>query len=459
MDPYRTNRLAADIQRLLGDLLLTRVKDPRVRMVAISQVELNRDHSQARVYVTPAGDGDENEESLRGLRKAAGFLQREVGAALRLRSAPSLRFILDESFARGFGVEEVLRELAAKGEFMAEDQRRRRLRHEDLSPPRELLEPLRAAERIWLTGHWSPDPDCAGAMLALAAALRGLDKDVVAFIFPEPPSWLNALPGWEQTTFVEQAPALLAESPPDLALLIDCHRTDRCGELQATLDRLPVVLCLDHHLVSGRRAPAPGWLEARAESTCTLAYRVIQELAGGQEEAIDAEVAACLFAGLAGDTGGFRFNNVIPATFRLAAVLTAQGADAAELQHRLLHQRSRQGLDLLQRALASLVYAGDGRIAVLTITREMLRQSGADLAECDGLVNLLTTVDGVRYAALFKEQDDGLWRVSLRSRTGDVQAVAAAFGGGGHRAAAGFTIAGRGEDMRALVVDALLAAE
>lgn len=459
MDPYRTNRLNAAIQRLLGDLIVARVKDPRVQMVAVSQVELNRDHSKADVFVTVTGDDDERRLSLVGLQKAAGFLQREVGRALKLRTAPQLSFALDDSLDRGLGVAGLLRELEARGEFLDEAERRRRLRHEDLQPARELLEPLQAAETIWLTGHWNPDPDCVGAMLALASALRALDKDVVAFTFPEPAAGLAGLPGWDLTTPAEEAPELLAEGAPDVVVLIDCHRTERCGGLQDTLDRCPVVLCLDHHLVSGRRAPVPGWLEARAESTCTLAYRVIQELGAGREDLLDADVATNLFAGLAGDTGGFRFNNVSPATFRLAGALAECGVDTAEVQHNLLHERRPEGLALMQRALQGLHYAGSGRVAVLRVTIEMLDETGATMAESEGLVNLLTTVHGVRYAALLKEEADGLWRVSLRSREGDVQAVATVFGGGGHRAAAGCTIEGDGDEVQALIVEALLGAD
>jgi bifunctional oligoribonuclease and PAP phosphatase NrnA len=459
MDPYRSNRLAAAIQRLLGDLLATRVKDPRVQMVAISQVELNRDHSQARVFVAVTGNDEERGQALVGLRKAAGFLQREVGAGLRLRQVPTLIFAEDDSLDRGFGVEQVLRELAARGEFLDETERRRRLRHADLEPPRELVEPLLAAERVWLTGHWSPDPDCAGAMLALAAVLRELDKDVVAFSFPDPPPGLAELPGWPQTVPSGEAPALLQAAPPDLALLVDCHRTERCGDLQETLDRLPVKLCLDHHLVSGRRAPLSGWVEPRAESTCTLAFRLIEVLGAGREGLLDAEVATNLFAGLAGDTGGFRFNNVGPATFHLAGDLAALGVDTAEVQHRLLHQRTRAGLALLHRALDSLVYAGDGSVALLQIDAAMFAASGASPAESEGLVNLLTAVEGVRYAAVIKELEPRVWRVSLRSRDGDVQQVAAAFGGGGHRAAAGCTIEGAAAEVQAQVLAALREAE
>ena len=459
MDPYKKNRLAAAIQRTLSDLISAKVKDPRVGLVSISQVELNRDNSQARVFVTVTGDEEDRDKSMTGLIKAAGFLQSQVGRVLKMRTVPQLYFEHDDSMDRGFGVEEVLRGLEQQGEFIDAKEKRRRLRLEDFEPDRDLVEPLRAAETVWLAGHWNPDPDCIGAALALAEVLRGMDKDVVVFRYPEPPRGLTKLPGWKDTEPMESAPELLAEEAPDLAVLVDCHRTDRTGPLQDTLDRLENVVCIDHHLVTGRRAPAPGWVDDRAESTCSLAYRLIQVLTDDDPEAIDVDVATNLFAGLSGDTGGFRYDNVGPSTFRLAAELADRGVDTAAVQQMLLHQRRREGMDLMQRALASIRYSGGGRIAVMTITREMLKESGAVMSETEGLVNMMTAVEGVTYAALLKELEPGTWRVSLRTNGGDVQAVAAAFGGGGHKAAAGCTLEGDHDDVAAAMTEALLGAE
>ncbi len=459
MDPYRTNRLAASIQRALSELIATRVKDPRVGLVSVSQVELNRDHSVAEVFVAVTGDEEERAASLTGLRKARGFLQGQLGRELRLRTVPELRFAYDDSMDRGFGMEEVLRELEERGEFLDETEKRRRLALADFEPPAELLEPLRSADRVWVTGHWNPDPDCVGAALALGAVLRELEKEVVVFRFPDPPPGLEQLPGWEETTAAEEAPQLLAEAPPDVALLVDCHRTDRTGPLQDTLDRLPRVICVDHHLVSGRRAPVPGWVDDRAESTCTLAVRMIEELTGPGEDLIDADVATALFAGIAGDTGGFRFDNTAPRTFRLAADLAERGVDTAGVQHELLHARRREGLALTQRVLAGIEYAGGGRVALAAVTAEMVAETGASLAETEGLVNVLTSVQGVRYAALLKEAEPDVWRVSLRTGEGDVQEVAARLGGGGHKRAAGCTLEGSQQEVAATVTEALLAAE
>jgi len=458
MDPYKTNRMNAAIQRTLSDLIASRVKDPRVGMVSVSQVSLNRDHSQAKVYVAVTGDEEERQLSLTGLKKARGFLQGKLGDALRMRMVPHLIFLYDEAMDTGFGLEETLRELADQGEFMSEADKRRQLRLEDLEPDRQLLSALAAAERVWIAGHWNPDPDCMGAALALSMILMDLEKDVTVLRYPDPATGLTTLPGWEDTVESTEAPRLMAEEAPDLVVLVDCHRTDRCGDLQETLDRADNVVCIDHHLVSGRRAPVPGWLEDRAESTCTLIYRVIQELTEHDEDAMDEDIATNLFAGLAGDTGGFRFDNVRPATFHLAAELAEAGVDTSAVQQRTLHQRRRQGLQLLQHALAATEFTPDGRIAIMQVTQAMLAETGATMSETEGYVNMLTSVDGVRFGALMKELEPGVWRVSLRTDDGDVQEVAAAFGGGGHIRAAGCTITGEAQEVNEALREALFQA-
>ncbi len=81
------------------------------------------------------------------------------------------------------------------------------------------------------------------------------------------------------------------------------------------------------------------------------------------------------------------------------------------------------------------------------------------MSESEGLVNMMTAVEGVKFAALIKELEDGVWRVSLRTNGGDVQAVSAAFGGGGHKAAAGCTLEGEYEEVVTAMTEALLDAE
>ncbi len=457
MDPYKTNRLNAALQRTLSELLETKVRDPRVGFVTLSSVELNRDHSVAKVYFSVLGQDDgARQSSLAGLKKATGFLQSQVARILELRATPELRFVPDDSLDRSEAVEAVLKDLAERGEFRSEAERRRSRTLADFVPPRELIAALRAAQTVWITPHFNPDPDAVGSALALCEALRRLDKDATVLRFADPPLGVTWLPGWKHGLDVADAPARFAEAPPDLGVLVDCHRTDRLGPLQETFDRLPRVVCVDHHLVTGRRAPAPGWVDDRAEASVTLVHQVIMALHEGEDDPITLNMATNLFAGLAGDTGGFRFDNTTPLSFGLARDLAARGVDTAQTSHRVLHLRRRAGLELLQRCLGTCAWTSGGKIVTARATLAMFAETQAAASETEGFVNILTSVDGVQYAAFLKETAPDVWRASLRAMAdGDVQAIAARYGGGGHRRAAGCTIEGDGDAVAAEVAAAL----
>ncbi len=460
MDPYKSLKLNTAIQRVLSELLQQAVKDPRVGLVSVADVALNRDRSVARVYWSALGGDDERRRSEQGLRQARGFLQRRVGEILKLRQAPELRFVYDDALDRGFGIDRVLRDLDARGELADQTARRRRLRLGDLQPPVDLLRALRGGRRVWTVPHWNPDPDAMGGALALAAGLSAAGAEAVALCHPDPPPGFEALPGFADSLPAAEAAAEIERQPPDLVVMIDCHRRDRAGELAPLLERVPAAWTIDHHLVTARRAPLPGWIEAAACSSCTLVYRVLEELAQGGDGtprfAIDRDMATNLYAGLVNDTGGFRFSNTGPLSFELAQRLAALGVDVADTAERTLHRRSRAALDLARRVLETFAYSAEGRILTLRADRGMMAAAGAVLSDTEGLVNLATAVAGVRFVIFLKELAPQEWRVSLRAAgRGDVQEVAARFGGGGHAQAAGCTLRGEAEEVAARLAAAL----
>ncbi len=462
MDPYKGSKLSASIQRVLGELLQQSVKDPRLALVTIAGVELNRDGSVAKVFYQTE-DGEERARTEQGLRQARPFLQRRVAQVLRLRQPPELRFVPDESLERSFGVEAVLRDLSERGEFEDERARLRRLVLADFVPPAELLAGLQAGQRIWLCPHWSPDPDAMGSALALRDALRALGREAETLLPSEAPANFAALPGFDEVLDAEAVSARVAAGGlPDTLVMVDCHRRDRAGEMAEALAPIPVALTVDHHLISGRRVPLPGWLEPAAPSASLLVYRVIEELARGAGPddgplAIDHDMATNIYAGLVNDTGGFRFDNTLPVAFELAQRLVAAGVDAADIAERTLHRRSRQALDLLQRILAGAAYHAGGRILVLRAERAAVAATGATIADTEGMIGLASAVEGVAFVAFIKQIGDAVWRVSLRAPGGgDVQSIAAKFGGGGHRAAAGCTLEGDPAEVERRIVDALL---
>ena len=111
MDPVTRARLNASLRDLLSDLLAQRVRDGRVAAVSVTAVEVAGDLSVARVFYSALGSEDELRAAQRGLESVAGFLRREAGRSLRLRTVPELRFVFDPSLARGARIEELLREI------------------------------------------------------------------------------------------------------------------------------------------------------------------------------------------------------------------------------------------------------------------------------------------------------------------------------------------------------------
>jgi phosphoesterase RecJ-like protein len=465
MDPYRTNRLNQGILEVLSNLLTTAVKDPRVGFVTLNSVQLNRDHSVAEVYWSMLGEEDDRQTSFAGLKKARGFLQSKLTRTLGLRAAPNLRFIYDDSVEKSVALDTVLDGLAAQGEFLSEDERRKQMTLEDLDIPQELLTGISEARSIWVVPHFNPDPDAIGSALALSQGLEAMGRHVRVISYPDPALGLADLPGYDRVIESTEAEELFAAEQPDTLILVDCHRIDRTGPLEDVLDRFTNRFCVDHHLVSGRKAPENGWVEPRSCSTCTLVFRLLDVLGSGEalpdEDRFDLtlDMGTNIYAGLINDTGSFRFSNTLPFTFELARRLSSLGVDTAEVARTTLNRNRPEGLDLLQKVLASFTYHQNGRILMATATQAMLEESGGNLSDTEGFVNIATSVDGVRMVAFIKELETDTWRVSLRVRgEGDVQQVAARHGGGGHKQAAGCTLTGTHEDVVATLLLDLTAA-
>jgi len=456
MDPFRTNKKNQAILEVLSRLLQVSVKDPRVGFVTINSVKLNRDHSVAQVFWSTLGDDDDRKTSFAGLKKTRGYLMSKLTRTLGLRAAPDLRFVYDDTVAKGLELDTVLDDLAEQGEFKTEDEKKREMDLEDLQAPYELIKAIGQSVKVWIVPHFNPDPDAMGSALALSEALELMGRDVTVVSYPDPPVGFSDLPGFDRVVTSDEAEELFSSEKPDTLILVDCHQIDRCGPLEETLDRFENRWCIDHHLVSGRKAPESGWIEARSCSTCTLVHQVIDGLstasADNEDEAFELtlDMATNIYAGLISDTGSFRFSNTMPLTFELAHRLSDLGVDTAAVSRNTMHRYRREGVALLQLVLGSFEYHSDGKVLILRATQAMLEETGGSMSDKESFVNIATAVDGVKYIAFMKERGENEWRVSLRVRgEGDVQTLAVRYGGGGHKQAAGCTFNGDADDVAA----------
>ncbi len=112
-DYPRTLRIAEQIQRELADLIRVEVKDPRVGMVTLVDVEVSADYGHAKVFFTTLGAAEQIAETTSGLTRAAGFLRRELSHRIKLRSVPQLHFIYDESVERGMRLSQLIDQAVA----------------------------------------------------------------------------------------------------------------------------------------------------------------------------------------------------------------------------------------------------------------------------------------------------------------------------------------------------------
>lgn len=304
--------------------------------------------------------------------------------------------------------------------------------------------PLRAASDLLATVrqatlvcHIAPDGDALGSMLALARVLRARGVDVTCtwgnaeWVVPASYTWLPDI-----DTVVP--PAQVADAP-ELLVVLDTASRDRLGVLAHLADSAGQVLVIDHHAhnsgIGGLQL-----VDVNAAATAALVAALVEQLT----PSIDTQTATLLYVGLVTDTGSFQHSVTTPEVLDLAARLVAMGAQPAEVTRRLWGERPFGYLELLAAALSRVsleTEAAGGRGLVWTWTsRDDLDRAGIGLDEVESVIDVVRSAREADVACVLKQDLDGSYRVSTRSRGEvDVGAVCASLGGGGHRLAAGFT--------------------
>jgi phosphoesterase RecJ-like protein len=166
--------------------------------------------------------------------------------------------------------------------------------------------------------------------------------------------------------------------------------------------------------------------------------------------------AEALYVAILSDTGCFRFPTTTGDTLRIAADLLDTGVKAYHAASEIFWKRSPAALKLLSDALSTIEVSNGGSVAIMEITKRMYEEAGATSRDTEGFANYPRSIRDVLVGVLIREVEDGLFRVSLRSREGyPISDVAASFGGGGHPTAAGFRIRGDRDDVKNRIRDAL----
>lgn len=314
--------------------------------------------------------------------------------------------------------------------------------------PEALLAKIRQGNRFLLTSHVSPDGDSIGSALGLARILRGMGKGAVVWCRDTVPAVYALLPGVDRIHTGEEPPGGYPEKF-DAVVALECPSLDRSG-LEDQLTDLPI-LNIDHHL-GNQHYGQVNWVDTAAPSVGEMVYRLARSLNVNVTE----EAANLLYLTIVTDTGGFRHSNATEMAFEACAQLVRDGARPELVTRWIYENKPVAVLRLVAEMLQTLELHDEGRIATALVTAEMIEKVGADVSDTEGLIDYPRKIAGVQGVALLRERPDARTKVSLRSRGEvDVEKIARAHGGGGHKNAAGFELDGSPSDNREAVVAAL----
>jgi phosphoesterase RecJ-like protein len=306
---------------------------------------------------------------------------------------------------------------------------------------------LDAADEVCLACHVRPDADALGSMLAIAHALRAPGRRpqrIVASFGDEPfeiPEILRFLPGLSLLSPPDAYP-----HRPELMVTFDAGSIDRLGVLAGHASRADQLIVIDHH-ASNTRFGTVNLIDPAAAATAILVLGLID----AADVRLTRDIAFGLYAGLVADTGSFKYSATTPAVHEAAARLLGTGIEPGMVARELWDRAPFGYLGLLSAVLGRAVLepdaAGGNGLVWTLVSRADRAAHGLSLDAVESVIDVLRRTDEAEVAIVLKQSEDGLWQASARSKGKvDVGRACSRLGGGGHRNAAGVTLAGSAED-------------
>jgi bifunctional oligoribonuclease and PAP phosphatase NrnA len=304
---------------------------------------------------------------------------------------------------------------------------------------------LKPGARIAITGHEKPDGDCIGSEVALCALLReaGFSAEVI-----------NSDPCPDRFQFLDCDKMLRQlkqddKLDVDVVFVVDATDLRRLGRIKKEQFGSAAVINIDHHL-GNPNFGVINWVDIKAAATGELIYR-LAACNGWKMPRIGLQA---LYTALVTDTGQFSYSNTSPRVLRMAAELIELGVDPEIIWQKVFLNKSQAELLLEARARASLRTAAGGRICSIALSQDDFNATGTGPQHTEEFASIPRSMTGVELALFFYEVEGGKrTKVSFRStRNLSANDLAAKFGGGGHKQAAGCTINARVNEAMAQVL-------
>jgi phosphoesterase RecJ-like protein len=282
-------------------------------------------------------------------------------------------------------------------------------------------------DHVVLVGHKDADGDTLGCSLAFAEALRARGKQAYVVVPPPHPTKYGWLPGFSE---------VLDAPPPGvelgLVVFLDNGSLQLSGSIVEHIGDGTTIVNIDHHSSNSRYGHL-NIIDTEASAVGQMCLRMFEEFGWP----VTPTMATNLYTALMTDTGGFRHDNTNARALGDAARLAELGAEPSWIASMVYRSKPVTTLRLDGLTIAGLEVDMGGRLAWTKVSRKVLRQAGAVMAESEGIIDTVNSLAGVEMAVLFKEVGRRLTKVSVRTREPlDAAALCARFGGGGHKRAA-----------------------
>jgi phosphoesterase RecJ-like protein len=291
----------------------------------------------------------------------------------------------------------------------------------------EVFELINNNQNFLIVSHKNPDGDSIGSEIALALALMKLKKTVYIYNSNTPPDRYSKFP---KASLIKTEKKNFKE---DVTIFVDCAEVNRIGEIKDNINFSKPSINIDHH-IGNTKFGTVNLIKPDYSSTAEIIYKLIKN-----EIPMDKEIATYLYIGILTDTGAFRYPNTTSHSLRVASELVAYGVTASQVSEFIWFTDPEARIKLLGDVLRTMnLY---DKISIMYVTKEMLEKHRAKEEDTEEFIDYGLSIKGIETAAIIKERENGILKVSLRSKNNvPVRELAAKYGGGGHRTASGFTV-------------------
>ncbi len=314
------------------------------------------------------------------------------------------------------------------------------------SPTVELKKMLDDSTNLLVVSHIDPDGDALGTQIAFARYLKDNGKNVTLVRQSDIPEKYNFMEAVKDIPHIDSMPN---EIKFDTVVALECPDFKRIGLASKWISEDTKLINIDHHRDNNLVA-CFNWINIKASSVGEMAYEYFEAVG----YTVDKEVATCLLAAILTDTGRFRYNCTSQRTLEIAGKLVGAGAVPQTICDEIYFKIKPSSVTLLGKVLNGIEFHHDGKLCMLTLTKQMLADAKAESSESDGLVDNTLYSQGVEVGLLLKEFTDTKTKVSMRSKDAiNVSAVAGQFGGGGHYNASGCLIEKSLAETKQILID------